>query len=188
MKTEPSKPKLDTPHDGDFAAYVERLTAAAPSPAATMSSFTAPVPPLSSASPASLPETGTAGRSGRSRQTGQSDPSSPAAPSDPAPLRTGPSPGLAGILEPLLPLQALLRPARQVVLVLIALQAVALFGFSQGSFMGILTLAVVWWALGQLGLALARLSPAGEAAAIDPEALREGFRRLAAHLKSKARK
>ena len=103
-------------------------------------------------------------------------------------MHTGPSPGLAGILEPLLPLQALLRPARQVVLVLIALQAVALFAFSQGSFMTLLTLAVLWWALGRLGLALARLSPGGESAAIDPEAVREGFRRLAELVKARARK
>jgi hypothetical protein len=68
--------------------------------------------------------------------------------------------------------------------VLIVLQAVARFAFSTGSIGNLLILGLVWWALGRLALALARLSPAGAVAAIDPKALLEGLRRLAEKMKS----
>ena len=139
MTNKTSKPDFDTPADGDFATYVERLNAAAPQ---------APADPVISAT-------------GRSQSS-----------------------GLDEILEPLLPLQGLLRPARQVVLALMALQVLALLLFSSGSFMNLLTLGFVWWALGRLALELARLSTGAKDATIDPHALREGWQRLVARLKS----
>lgn len=142
-----SKPAIDTPADGDFASYVERLAAATPPPAAQQ-----------------------------------------ATPATEQPQQQQQQPSLRAILEPLLPLQGLVMPARQVVLVLIALQAVALFVFYSGSFMNLLTLAIIWWALGRLALELERLSPGGTNAAIDPNAVREGMQRLVKQLKALQKK
>ena len=197
MTTGPIKPELDTPPDGDFAAYVERLSAAAPPPAAAMPQFSAAAPATPPASPPASPfETISPYPSSSSRGAAQSVPPLPTGPSRTA-EPAGPSAsaagssqplGLSAFLEPLLPLQGLLRPVRQVLLVLIVLQAVARFGFSTGSVSNLLILGLIWWALGRLALELARLSPAGAVAAIDPKALLEGLRRLAEKMKSGSRK
>ena len=149
MTKRSSNHNLDTPTDGDFASYIERLN----TPKATEDpSFNAPDTGMPSVQDANIP------------------PSLP--------------PDLSEILNNLLPFQGFLRPARQVLLLLMALQAVALVFFSGGSFFGILMLFFLWWALGQLAEKLSRLSPMGDAAPVDPQAIKQGVQRLLTQLRS----
>ena len=88
----------------------------------------------------------------------------------------------------LLPLQSYLRPARQVLMGLIALQILAYVLFSGGSFFGIFVLALLWWGLGRLGQKLLHLAPAEDTANMDPEDFKQGIHRLLTQLKSLQKK
>lgn len=122
MKTGSTKPEWDTPPDGDFARYVERLTALAPA-------ITAQPP-----SPGSTTTT-------------TSSSSKPTTAGGARPVTQGVPPDLVQVLMPLF---GVLRTARVVLLVLVALHAVALFVFSQGSVPGLVVMVALWWALGWL--------------------------------------
>ncbi len=149
MTNRSSNHNLDTPTNGDFASYIERLN----TPKATVeTSFKAPDAEAPSAQDTKVP------------------PSLP--------------PDLSEILNTLLPFQGFIRPARLVLVLLMSLQVVALVFFSGGSFFGIFMLLFLWWALGQLSEKLSRLSPMGDAAPIDPQAIKNGVHRLLTQLRS----
>jgi len=122
MRTGATKPEWDTPPDGDFASYVERLAAA---PVAAAPRAKAP-PSLTQAGPASAAR-------------------------GPQPARRG-----ASSLEQTdfargwAPFDAGLRAARLVVLGLTGLHALALMMFGQGSLVGLIAMAALWWGLGTL--------------------------------------
>ena len=125
MTTGLTKPEWDTPPNGDFASYVERLTAARPV-------IPVPVPSRPGAkAPATL--------------------SVPAVSVGDAHL---PLQGLArafGLVPGELQLQPflrVLRTARVVLLVLAALHVAALVLWGRGSLVGLLMMAGLWWGLG----------------------------------------
>lgn len=123
MRTGATKPEWDTPPDGDFASYVQRLTAP-PLPAAGRPK----APPAASASPVVA-----AG----SRQPLRQGASSP--PQMPSQFALGWAPFDAG-----------LRTARALLLGLTGLHALALVVFGQGSLVGLIAMAALWWGLGAL--------------------------------------
>lgn len=140
MKQGPHRPDWDTPADGDFASYVERLTAAPDTRAKTVSHRAVAVE------------------------------ASPPAPAPAAPMGVAPAvikramgkgfadavvlapPELAQVLAPLV---GLIRPARAVLLLLAVANGVALF-FGQGSLWWLMMTAAMWWGLGTMA---ARLAP-----------------------------
>lgn len=123
MRTGATKPEWDTPPDGDFASYVQRLTAP-PLPAADR----AKAPAASTVSPVAAAST---------RQPSRQSASSPSQTQSQfalgwAPFDTG------------------LRTARVLVLGLTGLHALALVIFGQGSLVGLIAMAALWWGLGAL--------------------------------------
>ena len=120
MRTGATKPEWDTPPDGDFASYVQRLTAQ-PQAAAP-----------------------------RAQQSSAAPESPVAAAGGPQPSREGASLAPSQFALGWAPFDAGLRTARAVVLVLVALHALALAVFGLGSLVGLIAMAGVWWGLGAL--------------------------------------
>lgn len=152
MRTGATKPEWDTPPHGDFASYVERLTASPP--------------------PAKPPKNHSAARAGRAAPAPQSAGSAVAG-------TTGLPPDLVVALQPIM---GALRAARAALLVFTALHAAALFVFGQGSVPGLMVMALLWWGLGRLlQMTPASVSQGASAATGKPglEPLQERLRQVA---------
>ena len=130
MTTGATKPDCDTPPDGDFAAYVERLTAQKPLQKA-------PVTQAPAAAVAAV---------GRAAQTHNTGAQAQALPPD--------------LLQVMRPLAGVLRTVRAVLLVMVVLHGIALFLLGQGSLPGLVVMGVVWWGLGWLMQSAAQLGGA----------------------------
>ena len=130
MTTGATKPDWDTPPDGDFAAYVERLTAQKPLQKA-------PVTQAPAAAVAAV---------GRAAQTHNTGAQAQALPPD--------------LLQVMRPLAGVLRTVRAVLLVMVVLHGIALFLLGQGSLPGLVVMGVVWWGLGWLMQSAAQLGGA----------------------------
>ncbi len=120
MTTGATKPDWDTPPDGDFAAYVERLTAQKPLQKA-------PVTQAPAAAVAAV---------GRAAQAPNTGAQAQALPPD--------------LLQVMRPLAGVLRTVRAVLLVMVVLHDIALFLLGQGSLPGLMVMGLVWWGLGWL--------------------------------------
>jgi hypothetical protein len=151
MRTGATKPEWDTPPDGDFAKYVERLTASAPARAARAA-------PAATARNAGTVRTTVSTAANAARVPGQAVP-----------------PDLA---QALLPLLGLVRLARPVLLLFIFAQVVALFLFGQGSMAALIVMAALWWGAGWLIDAVPKIATQG-ANGPDTSALQERLRQLA---------
>ena len=132
MTTGATKPDWDTPPDGDFAAYVERLTAQKPLQKA----------PVTHA-PAAAAAAAAVGRAAQAPNTGAQ---AQALPPD--------------LLQVMRPLAGVLRTVRAVLLVMVVLHGIALFLLGQGSLPGLVVMGVVWWGLGWLMQSAAQLGGA----------------------------
>ena len=130
MTTGATKPDWDTPPDGDFAAYVERLTAQKPLQKA-------PVTQASAAAVAAV---------GRAAQAPNTGAQAQALPPD--------------LLQVMRPLAGVLRTVRAVLLVMVVLHGIALFLLGHGSLPGLVVMGVVWWGLGWLMQSAAQLGSA----------------------------
>ncbi len=130
MTTGATKPDWDTPPDGDFAAYVERLTAQKPLQKA-------PVTQTPAAAVAAV---------GRAAQAPNTGAQAQALPPD--------------LLQVMRPLAGVLRTVRAVLLVMVVLHGIALFLLGQGSLPGLVVMGVVWWGLGWLMQSAAQLGGA----------------------------
>ena len=128
MTTGLTKPEWDTPPNGDFASYVERLTAprlAIPVPSSSGPSAKIPVKPSSSA------VSKTSALEARLPSGG---------------LHHVPPPPFGGLrLQPFL---RVLRTARVLLLALTAIHGAALVLWGRGSVVGLLMMAGLWWWLG----------------------------------------
>ena len=130
MTTGATKPDWDTPPDGDFAAYVERLTAQKPLQKA-------PVTQAPTAAVAAV---------GRAAQAPNTGAQAQALPPD--------------LLQVMRPLAGVLRTVRAVLLVMVVLHGIALFLLGHGSLPGLVVMGVVWWGLGWLMQSAAQLDSA----------------------------
>ena len=130
MTTGATKPDWDTPPDGDFAAYVERLTAQKPLQKA-------PVTQAPAAAVAAV---------GRAAQAPNTGAQAQALPPD--------------LLQLMRPLAGVLRTVRAVLLLMVVLHGIALFLLGQGSLPGLVVMGVVWWVLGWLMQSAAQLDSA----------------------------
>ena len=151
MTTGTTKPDWDTPPDGDFAAYVERLTAQAPLQKAR-------------AAQASAAATNGAVQSSKASAPATSLPQVP--PPD--------------VLQLMQPLAGALRTVRSVLLVMMVLHGIALFLLGQGSLPGLVVMGAVWWGLGWLMQSAAQAggaqAPGGRAGM---ESLQDRLRQMA---------
>ncbi len=130
MTTGATKPDWDTPPDGDFAAYVERLTAQKPLQKA----------PVTHAPAAAVAAVGRAAQ----------------APSAGAQAQAL----LPDLLQVMRTLAGVLRTVRAVLLVMVVLHGIALFLLGHGSLPGLVVMGVVWWGLGWLMQSAAQLGSA----------------------------
>ena len=130
MTTGATKPDWDTPPDGDFAAYVERLTVQKPLQKA-------PVTQAPAAAVAAV------GRAAQAPNTGAQAQALP-----------------PGLLQVMRPLAGVLRTVRAVLLVMVVLHGIALFLLGQGSLPGLVVMGMVWWGLGWLLQSAAQLGGA----------------------------
>ena len=130
MTTGATKPDWDTPPDGDFVAYVERLTAQKPLQKA-------PVMHAPGAAVAAV---------GRAAQAPSAGAQAQALPPD--------------LLQVMRPLAGVLRTVRAVLLVMVVLHGIALFLLGHGSLPGLVVMGVVWWGLGWLMQSAAQLGSA----------------------------
>ena len=130
MTTGATKPDWDTPPDGDFAAYVERLTAQKPLQKATVTQ--APAAAVAAV--------------GRAAQAPNTGAQAQALPPD--------------LLQVMRPLAGVLRTVRAVLLVMVVLHGIALFLLGQGSLPGLMVMGLVWWGLGWLMQSAAQLGGA----------------------------
>ena len=131
MTTGATKPDWDTPPDGDFAAYVERLTAQKP---------------LQKAPAAQAPAAAAAAAVGRAARAPNAGAQAQALPPD--------------LLQVMRPLAGVLRTVRAVLLVMVVLHGIALLLLGHGSLPGLVVMGVVWWGLGWLMQSAAQLGGA----------------------------
>ena len=134
MTTGATKPDWDTPPDGDFAAYVERLTVQKPLQKA---------PVTQAPAAAAAAAVAAVGRAAQAPNTGAQ---AQALPPD--------------LLQVMRPLAGVLRTVRAVLLVMVVLHGIALFLLGQGSLPGLVVMGVVWWGLGWLMQSAAQLGGA----------------------------
>ena len=152
MTTGATKPDWDTPPDGDFAAYVERLTAQKPLQKA----------PVTQAPAAAVAAVGRAAQAPNTGAQAQAQ----ALPPD--------------LLQVMRPLAGVLRTVRAVLLVMVVLHGIALFLLGQGSLPGLMVMGLVWWGLGWLMQSAAQLGGA-QASGVNTatQALQDRLRQVA---------
>ena len=151
MTTGATKPDWDTPPDGDFAAYVERLTAQKP---------------LQKAPVTQAPAGAVAAAVGRAAQAPSAGAQAQALPPD--------------LLQVMRTLAGVLRTVRAVLLVMVVLHGIALFLLGHGSLPGLVVMGVVWWVLGWLMQSAAQLDSA-QASGVNTatQALQDRLRQVA---------